>query len=192
MGIFGSFKSSVSKKLGTVKQKLFGAKRPSLYGDEEAAGIMESQSNRREKLLNKRVAKGKSSEVYPNRKNNDATTWYFNGKAVGDSPPLERFLDGFPYGRFASSNVYAVVYDRRGDELYIQYLGGKGRKRSGPGRWYAYRNVSRSEALEIYGAISKGIWIWDALRVRGTQTGAKKPYTKNKPPPSDLPIGLED
>lgn len=175
MALFGGF----AKKF----KKIFGPKKPKQYGEEEAAKIMEGQTARREKLLKRRVAKGKSSEVYKNQKLNAPTNFYFNGRVVSDSPPLELFLDGFPYARFASSNVRTLVYDRRDESLYVQYI----RKR-GTDEWYRHFNVSVAEAREFYGNVSKGITVWDLLRLRGTQDGFKKPYSRGTPPPSDLPL----
>ncbi len=175
MALFGGF----AKKF----KKIFGPKKPQQYGEAEAQKIMEGQAARREKLLQRRVAKGKSSEVYKNKKLNAPTNFYFNGRVVSDSPPLELFLDGFPYARFASSNVRTIVYDRRSEDLFIQYI-----RRRGNDLWYRYQNVSKAEATQFYAAVSKGVTVWDYLRVRGTQTGFKKPYSRGTPPPSDLPL----
>ncbi len=179
MGLFGSAKAKV---LGAVKS-LFGTPNKSInkpFRDNEKAGVeVAGQSARRKKTLESRVEQGLSSEVYKNKKDVD----------LGDSPYQKDFLDGYPLSRFASSNVYAVVYDRTQSHLYVQYMGGRGKNRGGPGRWYQYRQVEISEAKVMYNAASKGVKVWDMLRVRGSQTAHQKPYTKNISPPGYLPLG---
>lgn len=55
--------------------------------------------------------------------------------------------------------------------LYIGYKGDKGGVSA-----YAYQNVSIDEALSLHAAGSKGTWVWDNLRIRGTVFGYLKPY----------------
>ncbi len=182
----------------TIKAKIFGTKEAPIFkpfrskADADIAAVGQAQRRRRE--LEDRVESGASAKVYPNRKviHSEASGVHTDGSSagpLGSSPFVENFLDGFPLGQFASSNVWAVTYDRTKSHLYVQYMGGKGRKRSGPGRWYQYRQVSVSEAKSIYNAASKGIFIWDNIRKRGSKNGHKKPYTKDAPPPDYLPLG---
>jgi hypothetical protein len=75
----------------------------------------------------------------------------------------------------SSSNVHSYSYDFAVRILYVRYLQGKGQhKVKGP--LYGYSNVMPDLFLEMYKAPSKGKWIWDALRIRGTMSGHKKDY----------------
>ena len=74
-----------------------------------------------------------------------------------------------------SSNVHSYSYDFAVRVLYVRYLQGKGRHKS-KGPLYAYSSVMPDLFLEMYKAPSKGKWIWDALRIRGTISGHKKDY----------------
>ena len=175
MGLFGKLKSAVGR--------VFSKKPPPLIksGRKESSASVEvqGQSKRREKFLERRVNAGTSSEVYDNKKD----------LGEGNSPYQEYFLNGHSLGRFASSHVYQIVYDRVKQVLHIQYLGGKGKRRSGPGRWYAYYRMTIPEAKTIYNAASKGVFVWDALRVRGQPGNHRKPMSKDAPPPDYLPLG---
>lgn len=174
MPIFKSIKSAVGKIFGN-STKLH----PHFRSKESAETEVKGQSARRKELLKRRVKSGLSREEYPNRKNVD----------LGDSPYQQDFLDGYPLSRFASSNVYAMVYDRIKSILHIQFMGGTGRNRSGPGKWVAYMDVTISEAKQFYNAASKGVSVWDLLRVRGTKAGMKKNFARGIAPPAYLPLG---
>ncbi len=169
--IFGKIKSKIAK--------VFGSKTPThkphnFDPQDELIG----QVRRRRKLLAKRVREGKSREIYKNRKDLGA----------GGLPSVEDFLNGASLGMFASSCVYQIVYDRRFEILHVQWLGGRGKNRSGPGRWAAYKQVTKIEAAMAWNASSKGIFSWDTLRQRGTLHGNKKPYVPDLAPASDLPL----
>jgi len=82
-----------------------------------------------------------------------------------------------------SSNVHSFGYDIESTYLYVRFLGTlqgtlgpDGPLRAGPGSLYRYRNVTPEEFLSLYAASSKGDWVWDNLRVRGTWSGHKKDY----------------
>lgn len=104
-----------------------------------------------------------------------------------------------------SSNVYSFQYFRRpGDTLGILYVtfkgnrirgemgppvfkGGKrqihgqpgrtvGEKINKPGSTYAYFNVGADVFNRMKAAFSKGTFVWDELRVRGTVYGHQYPY----------------
>lgn len=66
-----------------------------------------------------------------------------------------------------SSNVAAAQYHWDRKELYVWFKGGTA---------YAYSDVTMSEALTFATARSKGSWVWDVLRIRGTKYGHRKPY----------------
>lgn len=77
-----------------------------------------------------------------------------------------RFMNGEWVG-FSSSNVEAGVYYPDSMRLELQFR---------DGTYYAYYSVSAEEASSLYRAPSKGIWVWDVLRIRGTKLGFRKPY----------------
>jgi len=71
-----------------------------------------------------------------------------------------------------SSNVHSVGYDLEHHLLYVRYLDPAGR--AGP--LYGYHDVRPEEFLDLLDAPSKGTWVWDNLRERGTVAGYRKPY----------------
>ena len=68
-----------------------------------------------------------------------------------------------------SSNVGAVQYFEQDRKLMVEFLGGSA---------YLYSNVSLEEAKSFANAQSKGAWVWDNLRVRGSKTAHRKPYSR--------------
>lgn len=72
-----------------------------------------------------------------------------------------------------SSNVAWIQYlwmypnGTESNELYVGFRDGS---------VYAYEDVTFEEALSMFRAGSKGGWVWDNLRVRGTQFGFQKNY----------------
>lgn len=84
---------------------------------------------------------------------------------------LGGILDDFVYdGRelsVASSNVSTIQYDLERQILKVGYLNGT---------VYGYLGVTLQEAVSLATAGSKGQWIWDNLRIRGTRDGFRKPY----------------
>jgi hypothetical protein len=88
--------------------------------------------------------------------------------------PEERFIyEGEWTSNFTSSNVSAYHYDLRGEydnapnTLVIEFHDGS---------FYSYHPVPESLARSLYNAGSKGTWVWDNLRVRGTVFGFQIPY----------------
>lgn len=174
MGLFKSLKARIFGGEPNKPARVFGRR------EEQAAAEVQGQAARRRKLLERRVESGESEEVYENRKTLDVLS---TGVAkAGESPYVDDFLDGFILSRFASSNVWALQYDRTKDNLYVQFMGGTGKKKKGPGKWYVYSNVSLQEAKVFFNAASKGISVWKYLR-RG-----KKNFTPVSGPPSYLPL----
>lgn len=68
-----------------------------------------------------------------------------------------------------SSNVANATYFSQERKMLVQFLNG--------GR-YLYSNVSEQEALAFAQSQSKGDWVWSNLRVRGSKTAHRKPWTK--------------
>jgi len=99
----------------------------------------------------------------------------------GGLPGWQEFMIGEPFSRFSSSNVDTLQYDAQHQHLYIRYVNG---------RWYRYHDISRAMAYEGYISYSKGIFVWDRIRVRGKGNAKKtqKRFDRDAPPPSDLPL----
>ena len=72
-----------------------------------------------------------------------------------------------------SSNVEAMQYEVAEKRLTVAYNGGN---RNGTVGYYQYEDVSEDEAEAAFAAASKGIWVWDNLRVRGTRCEHHKDY----------------
>lgn len=68
-----------------------------------------------------------------------------------------------------SSNVVMAVYYSDAKKMLVEYKGGAS---------YLYSSVDEREAISFVQAQSKGGWVWDFLRIRGTKYGHKKPYIK--------------
>ena len=70
-----------------------------------------------------------------------------------------------------SSNVYEFGYDIDNHYLYVRYQEPHEHgTKAGPGRSIATRPCSPTSSLR-YNAGSKGIWVRDNLRIRGTISG---------------------
>lgn len=106
---------------------------------------------------------------------------------AGELPDEQAFLMGVKFTAFASSNVIAMQFDpRNGGDLYIQYAK-KG--------WYRYAKCGQAFALAFYNVPSKGVHVWDTIRVRGENprlpsppASTRKSFQRGVAPPSDLPL----
>ena len=68
-----------------------------------------------------------------------------------------------------SSNVAMGQYFLPDKKLMLEFLDGSA---------YTYDNVTEDEAIEFVQYASKGGFVWDRLRIRGTKKGHQKPYRK--------------
>jgi len=76
-----------------------------------------------------------------------------------------------------SSNVHSFRYDYESATLYVRFLGHRrDGTRGGPGPMYRYSDVEPELFLSLQRAASKGGWVWDHLRIRGTISGHQKDY----------------
>jgi hypothetical protein len=78
-----------------------------------------------------------------------------------------------------SKNVHSIGYDLNTNTLYVRFLVEhvrEGYVHRYPGALYGYRNVTPDEFLDFLSAPSKGGWVWDHLRIRGTVSGHQKDY----------------
>lgn len=81
-----------------------------------------------------------------------------------------------------SSNVYAFAYDYMASLLYVVYKATeRGKKLNAPGPTYSYGGAKRPFPARSFDrlrtAASKGKFIWNEIRVRGTVWGHQYPYT---------------
>lgn len=78
----------------------------------------------------------------------------------------------------SSSNVHSIAYDLENALLYVRFLGPapEGEVRTDPGSLYQYRDVTPRQFQGFQRAASKGSWVWDNLRIRGTVSGHRKDY----------------
>lgn len=101
-----------------------------------------------------------------------AASW----SASGSESPAD-VLDGFiHFGQVLpvnSSNVTAAQYDIETDTIIVEFHGGDNRS-----DFYQYSGVSEAEARDFAVASSPGGWVWDHLRVRGSATAHRKPYSR--------------
>lgn len=81
--------------------------------------------------------------------------------------PLDRFLEGEWVANFFSSNVAGFSWREADSILIVQYKDGS---------IYQYEQVHMEEAVSMFQTQSKGGWVWDNLRIRGTKLGYRKPY----------------
>jgi len=93
------------------------------------------------------------------------------GKGGGGGQLSQDQLDDFlHFGEWLpvqSSNVEEAQYDMPTHQLTVKFSDGS---------IYQYQEVSMVEATSFAQSGSKGGWVWDNLRVRGTIYGHKKPY----------------
>jgi hypothetical protein len=89
-----------------------------------------------------------------------------------ENNPAYRFLyKGDVVTGFSSSNVKAFWYDIEKHLLYIQF-----KDQSTYEYGARLRGVTTEFALSLFYAKSKGTWVWDNLRIRGTKLGHKVDY----------------
>lgn len=68
-----------------------------------------------------------------------------------------------------SSNVANAQYFLDSRQMAVEFLNGGA---------YLYNNVTEDEAIAFASAQSKGVWVWDYLRVRGSKTAHRKPFIR--------------
>lgn len=83
------------------------------------------------------------------------------------SDQLDDFLHFGEWLPVQSSNVAAAQYDGETEQMTVEFKDGS---------LYQYQQISLVEARSFAQAGSKGGWVWDQLRMRGTVNGYKKPF----------------
>lgn len=148
----------------------------------EAARTENLRNRGREEFLKARrdMTPEEFGRIFPGQLRPVAPKLNKNRKEVGGLlPELAAFLYlRVPLTRFASSNVQSIVYDNLSKSLHVQYIKSQ--------LWYRYAGVPHGIARQAYYAVSKGVFSWDALRIRGTRNGNK--FTTFKDVPPELPI----
>ena len=96
----------------------------------------------------------------------------------GGGPPFgddaQRWIDSGEWHEVESSNVYAIAYEKDKQAILVQFLNwepGCWNLLNEPGAIYRYRNQNEAAARSFYENASKGVWIWDNLRVRSKEDG---------------------
>lgn len=74
-----------------------------------------------------------------------------------------------------SSNVHSFSYDYDRMRLHVRFHP-SGKEGRGKGSLYAYEGVPPRKFLALLNAPSKGVWVWDNLRIRGTVSGHQHDY----------------
>ena len=95
-------------------------------------------------------------------------------------PPNHPIVTGQMVPSPESSNVHSFGYDSDQGALYVRFkrgeIKGSRARPSGPGSLYRYEAVQPREFLSMLETNSKGNWVWDHLRIRGTFSGHQKDY----------------
>jgi len=95
-------------------------------------------------------------------------------------PPDHPIVTGQMVPSPQSSNVHSFGYDSDQAALYVRFkrgqLKGSRARPSGPGSLYRYEAVQPREFVSMLDTNSKGEWVWDHLRIRGTESGHQKDY----------------
>tara|TARA_R110000803_G_scaffold23906_4_gene58203 strand:+ start:6047 stop:6802 length:756 start_codon:yes stop_codon:yes gene_type:complete len=118
-----------------------------------------------------------------------------------DPDPDSEFVEALPDDQFSethsvlnSTNVHSYIYDFYNNTLFVTYRAyrqggggvawrdiGKGQRANSPGVTYAYFHVEERMYLKMRGYASKGEFVWDALRKRGTIDGHQYEYSAVSP-----------
>jgi hypothetical protein len=88
-------------------------------------------------------------------------------------------LGAIPLQRVVSSNVHAIGYDHDTGTLRVQfhaYVPGRPAGSAAAGPLYDYYDVKPALWKSFQSATSKGKWVWDKLRIRGTISGHRYEY----------------
>lgn len=104
-----------------------------------------------------------------------------DGGTIHALPPNHPALTGEWVESPESSNVHSFAYDIDAHRLYVRFKDrppqGSKQRPNKPGPIYAYYNVPLDLFMSMFNAGSKGTWVWDHLRIRGTLSGHKYDYS---------------
>lgn len=161
--LFGKSSAKIGKSSEGVLQGLFG-----------------SRSNRQQKAALEQLTKPSNGGYQPPGSKSQAAS--SDGRRPGDKKGV-----AFDMTRVVSSNVHSIGYDNSSGTLAVRYLapelnkasGGRvkvGGKTNSPGPLYHYFDVPPKLWKSFESASSKGKWVWDNLRVRGSVAGHQYDY----------------
>jgi hypothetical protein len=93
---------------------------------------------------------------------------------------VQEFLEGKRDILVDSTNVYSIGYRPETEQLHVGFQSKTpdGKPSGQLGSMYEYDQISPEEAKSFLQVNSKGGWVWDELRIRGTKTGHKKAYRR--------------
>lgn len=161
-------------------QKLFSA----ILGPRVAAAIGMSRSLKEEQESMRRVVEAKKAIAEKDKEIQESLRKQLDRKEAERRMREEfrrrqiwfRFVDlGVPLRNgldFTSSNVDWIQYDIEGESLYVSYRTGH----NTDGRTYRYWTVNERLAIAAFNSISKGKFVWENLRIRGTLLGHRLNY----------------
>ena len=134
-----------------------------------APKVKTPQQKLREHFTELKVATGSRGRAYgslqfPNLSAENVAKW----RDLGDVHGTAFVYEAEPLF-VHSSNVAQFQYFINSETMLVEFLNGS---------TYKYDNVTEQEAVSFFVAQSKGGAVWSILRVRGSKTQHKKPYTK--------------
>jgi hypothetical protein len=103
----------------------------------------------------------------------DQTEVPMAGGGSGKYPPQHPIVTGEMQPAPESKNVYSYGYSSDSGNLYVRF---RSEDTGGPGSLYRYSDVTPEEFMGLMAVTSKGGWVWDNLRIRGTISGHQKDY----------------
>lgn len=113
-----------------------------------------------------------SQEIREQRRSRPAGTEPQQPEAPTSPEPARPLVEGMILVK--SSNVHSIGFewnpagDHLPGNLLVRFLAGMGSHRAGPGPLYRYRDVPREVFVRFKLAASKGGYVWDELRIRGS------------------------
>lgn len=167
MGVF----KKLSQFLGNLRKKPLPAGRPM------ADRLREASEPRRTIPQQRRLDRDQERQRETNREEERHQIKAGKEREQLLKDPVNRFVqqaEKITNGRdFSSSNVQWCQYEIERNTLTISFQDGS---------VYEYYGVFPQEAKSLFQSRSKGTWVWDNLRIRGTVYGHRKQYTQIQNP----------
>lgn len=91
-------------------------------------------------------------------------------------PPNHPLVTGEMIETPESTNVYAFGFDNPTHSLFVRFRDNRPGGSGAAGALYIYHNVPARLFMTFIQASSKGNWVWDNLRIRGTLSGHRYDY----------------
>lgn len=144
---------------------------------QEIAGMAGEPVPESESPANKKRTKERKQRAEPGGGQNRVVVDTGSGRRR--FPPDHPIVTGDMQDAPKSSNVHSYGYDLPSHSLYVRYLDHEsdaGKSSRKPGPIYRYFNCPPEIFLKFLKADSKGSYVWDALRIRGTVSGHQLDY----------------